>query len=371
MKLAFLGGGLRSAVGYTHFVASRMDGRWSLEAGAFSSDPETNTASAQRYGVPKSRTYGAWSELLAQEAEQLDAVVILTPPGLHQEMICGALEAGLAVICEKPLAALLVDAEKVRNRLEATNGFLALTYNYSGYPMLRQLRRMIAEDHFGTIRQIQMEMPQEGFIRTDPAGKPITPQAWRLVDQEVPTVYLDLGSHLHHLAYFLTGQKPVSVLADAHTFGKHPVIVDDMVYWVNYSEGLKVRAWISKAALGSRNGLTVRVFGEKASARWVQAYPEDLYLAYADGSASVLERGANLSIADAERYTRFKAGHPAGFVEAFGNLYYDIADSLKAYQQGGEYLSDYVYGLDHAVEGLQLAKAATLAAETGRWCEIC
>lgn len=370
LNLGFIGGALNSAVGYAHFTASRMDGRFRLAAGCFSRDPQTNALSADRYGVPPDHTHADWSTLLDAECGNLDAVVILTPTPTHFPILERALTSGIPVICEKALAATLPEGHEIERIAKATGNQVTVTYNYTGYPMVRELRRMIREGALGRLLHIQVEMPQEGFARVAGNGAPPSPQAWRLTDGPIPTVSLDLGVHAHHLVEFLTEQTALEVICDQRGCGHFPDIVDDVSCIAHYTDGLRVNYWYGKTALGYRNGLSIRVFGERASAQWVQALPETLEFCQSDGERRTLDRASpGVKVAGLDRYSRFKAGHPAGFLEAFANLYTDIADALLERREGKQAHLDneYVFGPDSAIRGLAFLDAASQAARSRRW----
>lgn len=370
LRLAFIGGGINSAVGNTHRIAARMDGRWDLVAGAFSRDQTTNTATARQWNVAPERTYAAWQDMLKAEAGQLDAIAILTPTNLHARMVTEALEQGYPVICEKALARSTTEGRQIAAALRQQRGFLAVTYNYTGYPMLRRLRQMIQAGDFGSVHQIQVEMPQEGFLKLDKDKQPIVPQKWRLTDHEIPTVSLDLGVHVHHLVRFLTGQTPTGVFATEDRCGHFPDVVDSVNAIVRYDQGMQGQMWYGKAFLGHRNGLRVRVYGQQGSAEWFQMQPEELRLWDAHGTPSILDRGAICEPAFEERYNRFKAGHPAGFIEAFANHYCDLADAICQFRQENETDNPWVFSIDDAIEGLELLEAMTIAARRRAWIEL-
>ncbi len=364
LRLGFIGGAVNSAVGFTHFNASRIDGHFRVDCGCFSRRPEVNGETAQTYGIAPERMHASWRELLDSERPALDAVVVLTPTPDHKEMVVAALDAGYPVICEKALAVSSEECRDIGQALARNRGFLAVTYNYSGYPMVRELRRMIADGSLGTLQQIHIEIPQEGYLRQAAA-----PQAWRLKDHAVPTVSLDLGVHVHHLVHFLTGGKaPLEVVGDQDTYGPFRDIVDNVYCLAQYEDGLKVQSWYGKTALGNRNGLRIRVFGSLASAEWFQMQPEDLLFNQADGRRMQIDRGAgDADLARQLRYNRFKAGHPSGFIEAFANLYADIAGQLRRYQSGDAAHSDFVYGVEESEEGLRFLEAIARSAQTRTW----
>ena len=367
LRLGFIGGSLDSAVGYTHYNSSRLDGHFRVDCGCFSLCQESNEETAETYGIAHERTHATWRELLEKERQAIDAVVVLTPTPDHSEIVIAALNAGHPVICEKALAVSSEECRAIGEAVARNRGFLAVTYNYSGYPMVRELRRLIADGALGRIQQIHIEMPQEGFLRQGAA-----PQAWRLKDHAVPTVSLDLGVHVHHLIHFLTGGKaPLEVVGDQGTYGQFGEIIDNVYCLARYEGDLRVQTWYGKTALGYRNGLRIRVFGSLASAEWLQMQPEDLLFSQADGRRILIDRGSgDADVARQPRYNRFKPGHPSGFIEAFANLYVDIADHLRRHQAQKPRPNDFVYGACESEEGLRFLEAIAHSAQTRAWQQV-
>ncbi len=370
MSLGFIGGSLNSAVGYTHFVSCAMDNRWILEAGCFSNDKKRNRESAKVYGVAANRVYDSWHDMIKKEKGRLDAIVILTPTPAHFETVMSCLQQGIPVICEKSLVTSSADAKKILELRNRRKGFLAMTYNYSGYPMVRELRNMIQKGTLGRILHFQAEMPQEGYIRVDEQGNKPVPQSWRLSDGKVPIIHLDLGSHLHHLIHYLVEQKPVDVVADQDSFGWFPDVIDNVTCLCRYAKGIQGQMWFSKSALGYRNGLRLRIYGSDASAEWYQMSPEELVLSFSDGQRQIVDRAAIVEVANMRRYNRFKSGHPAGFVEAFANLYCDIADCLEQYQATGKWASENVFSAELALEGILMIEAMIKSIHKKSWNKV-
>lgn len=369
LKLGFIGGGLDSAVGTTHKIASQMDGRFELAAGSFNLDQGINKRTAKLWHVE--RVYPSWKELLLKEKGKIDAVVVLTPTPVHAKIIVEAVKLGYPVISEKALTAAIPDALRIRKTLKKYNGYLAVTYNYTGYPMLRELRSIAKQKRLGRVRQVHIEMPQEGFARLGKDGRHFTPQKWRLHDGEIPTISLDLGVHIHSIIYFVTGERPVEAIAVQNSFGFFKQVIDNVVAIVKYTGDIVCNIWYSKTALGDSNGLKVRVYGEKGSAEWYQMDPENIYLYDNKGKPMIIDRGSvNANISAQARYNRFKVGHPAGFIEAFANLYNDIADSIISYKRGSNHKSGYVMGIDESIEGLSMLKAIAKSAKSRSWEKI-
>ncbi|MBR1219660.1 Gfo/Idh/MocA family oxidoreductase [Bradyrhizobium sp. U87765 SZCCT0131] len=373
LQVAFLGGSTDSAIGQVHRIAIEMDQRYELVAGCFSRKSEPNLRTADAYGVAHDRVYGSLDDMLAAERARLDAILVLTPTDQHRDQVLACIASGVPVICEKALAASSADARQIKAALDKNSGFLAVTYNYTGYPMLRELRHLIEQGRFGAISQIHVEMPQEGFARLDARGNRPSPQDWRLRDgRSIPTVSLDLGTHVHSLTKFLTGESPRELVAIQDSFGHFDQVADNVLCIARYSGELTSNVWYGKSALGFRNGLRLRLFGRNGAAEWHQEHPEYLHLADVAGHKSTLDRGSGeATVANQARYTRFKVGHPAGFIEAFANYYTDVADALEAYHRdNGAPFPPYVFGIDAALEGLNMLEAITSSSTKKSWVSV-
>ena len=371
LKLAFIGGGTTSAVGYVHFCAAHMDHKFQVVAGAFCRNGEQNQATALHWGVDEKRTYQDWREMVEVEAENVDAFVVLTPTPHHLEVLKHLFAKQLPVICEKAMVCDPQEVELLRRYYKPKAQFLAVTFNYSGYAMVRELKHLVSTGKLGEIQKIHLEMPQEGFRRPpDIAGKAAKPQAWRLQDGDVPTICLDLGVHLHHLSSFLLEEEPCETIAEFSNHSQYPNLVDDVQMLVKYPSGIKGTMWMSKTAIGHRNGLQIRIYGDKGSAKWLQLNPDELELNYNDGRREVLDRAGQCEYAHQFRYNRMKPGHPTGFLEAVANLYGDIAENLLAFKSQQATTNPYVFGLEHANDGLKLFSAAKRSTESGKWQQV-
>ena len=333
-KLGIIGGGLESIAGYPHIAGSQLDGRWKVEAGVFSRDEQKNAAAAEYWNVP--RRYDTFQELVKGELGRLDAVAVLLPTPEHHSAVEMLLRAGLPVICEKPLFSSLDQysaLENIGNLENIQKHFLAVTYNYNAYPMLEELRRRLQKRDLGRVLDIHLEMPQESFLRPLKEGYP---PAWRKQDGEIPGIILDLLSHLFSLATYLGMPKVSSVYSTFKSSSRFRV-VDDVKVLLEYEQGATGTMWVSKTALGHRNGLKLSIYGTAGAATWIQAEPELLRMSYQNGSKLILDRGNSPAVADVPRFNRMRPGHPAGFIEAFGNLYYELADALAKFKAGKAY----------------------------------
>ena len=198
-------------------------------------------------------------------------------------------------------------------------------------------------------------------------GKAAPPQSWQLKDDFIPAICLDLGVHQHHLVHFLTGEEPELVNAEFNTYSRHRDIIDNVNMWTEYPSGMTASFWMSKTAVGRRNGLRIRLFGELGSAEWYQLDPEHLQISTVDGGQMIIDRGGQAGIAAEARYNRMKVGHPSGFIEAFANLYVDFADALLDWRQHGRHNNPFVFGIEHATNGLAAFHAARLSTSRRRW----
>jgi len=233
--------------------------------------------------------------------------------------------------------------------------------------MLRELKHKIKNNELGDILQIRLKMPQESFLRPPKSVK--YPQKWRLKDDFIPMISLDLGTHLHHLSYFLLEDEPFRVMARYNKFSSYNVI-DDVDMFLDYKSGIKANIWLSKTALGNRNGLNIEIYGSKASAIWHQENPEKLEFSYNSGQKVIIDRGSDIEMLSNNLYNRMTPGHPAGFIESFANLYNDIANSLDSFRQGNSYTSQYVYDFNHAKNGIKLLNSASISNINQKWQEI-
>ncbi len=372
LKLGFIGGGINSAVGITHQIASQMDGKFKVVSGCFSRNEKINKETANRFNIPLNRVYVSWEEFIKNERENLDAVVVLTPTHSHYEILKKLLKFDIPVICEKAVCSTLNQAEELKKIIKNGNNFFTVTFNYTGYPMVRELKNIIEKGELGEIKQIHIEMPQESFIKLGKDNRYLTPQKWRLEDKYIPTVSLDLGVHLHSLIHFLTNKEPLEVVALQDSFGHFNQVVDNVMCLAKYTGGMNCNIWFSKSALGHRNGLKIRIYGDLASAEWYQMEPETLIINDNKGKKYIIDRAENdVVISSQDRYNRFKAGHPAGFIEAFANLYVDIWRDLISFNKNNtNKLSKYCFDINTAYEGIKFFHAVSKSSYEKRWVSL-
>lgn len=353
IRVAMIGGGINSAVGQVHEIAMKMDGRFELVAGCFSRKADTNRLSGEKYGLAADRVYGSMQALLAAEAGRIDAVVVTTPIHSHFEQISQALDQGLRVISDKPLVGDPAHCRALRERVKAGGPEVFCIFNYTGYPAVREMRRRVRSGAIGSVFKVMAEMPQDSYMRLKNQGRESAIQEWRLHDGVIACVTLDLFVHLHSLVNFVCGGRPEVVTAWSRSIsGVVAGLADEVDAIIRYDNGMIMNAWYGKAALGYRNGLRVRIFGDRGSLQWYQEDPETLLGADEQGNRVIGDRlSAGSEVTIEARYQRFKAGHPAGFIEAFANYYYDIADAILGED------SPFVLPLEVVEEGIRLSAA--------------
>lgn len=364
---AVLGGGINSAVGSAHYSAILLSNRFNIVAGAFSRNETTNTESAKVFKISSNRVYKDLTDLIKAEKGKIDCIIILTPTDQHVSQVLECLKSDIPVICEKALAGSVKETLEIKEQLEKSNGFLSVIYNYLGYPILRELKQMISNNNLGTIQQIQIEMPQEGFLKFN-NGKPLTPQEWRLHDGQVSVLSLDLGVHLHMIIQYLTGETPLKVVSSSQSYGNFPGVIDNINCIIHYTNNIICNMWYSKVALGNRNGLCVRIFGSTGSAEWYQENSEIIKMANHSGHKWSIDRGSDgVTVCNQPRYTRFKVGHPAGFIEALANYYVDIANDLSKHLTNVSNDSKESFGVNESLEGLKLFESISKSAISESW----
>jgi predicted dehydrogenase len=367
ISIGIIGGGINSAVGYAHFSAINLSNKFVIKAGCFSRNAEKNNESAQIYNVDRDRLYIDYRHMLNAEKSKIDAVVILTPTNQHIEQILYAIKLGIPVICEKSLTINYTDILKIKELSDKR--FCSVVFNYICYPMLKELRNIINNKKLGKINQIQIEMPQEGFLRLK-NDLPVTPQNWRLVDGTIPTISLDIGTHVYSIVKFLTNEIPLEAIAIQNNFGNFDGVVDDVNAIVKYSNDVICNMWYSKSALGNRNGLRVRIYGTNGSAEWYQNEPEYLILSDNNGMVQKIDRSSTeCNIANQLKYNRFKVGHPSGFIEALANFYEDVYNDLFAFINN-KTINKETFGIKESEECIRLLEAISLSSKYNKWIKI-
>jgi predicted dehydrogenase len=361
LRLGMVGGGPGAFIGAVHRIAARMDDCYELVAAALSSDPGKSLAAAEELHIP--RAYGRFEEMAAAEAARQDgieAVAIVTPNHMHYANAKEFLDAGIHVICDKPLTTTLEDALDLAKIVERTGLIFGLTHTYTGYPMVRQAREMVLAGELGAIRLIQAEYAQDWL--STPLEKTGQKQAeWRTDPaRSGPGGSLgDIGTHAFNLACFVTGLSCQEIAAELTTFVPGRRLDDNVQLLLRFSKGAKGMLWASQVAAGNENNLRLRVFGEKAGLEWQQENPNELVYSLLGQPRRILRRGGPGTGAAAARAIRIPAGHPEGYLEAFAQLYKDLAEQITAKQEGRspDPQSLLVPGIADGVEGMRFISA--------------
>lgn len=338
LRIGMVGGGKGSFIGPAHRLGATMDGRFVIVAGALSSTPEAARESGRAVGIPDDRIYDDYRKMAQAEAARpdgIEAVAIMAPNHLHYSMCKTFLEAGIDIICDKPLTQRLSEAIELRELAKQKQKFLGVTYNYTGYPMVREARAMIEAGAIGAVRLVQVEFLL-GWM-SGPTEREGSKQAeWRADPNRAgPSMATaDLGTHCLHLAEFVTQRKVTSLTADLNTFVPGRPLEDNTQLLLKFDNGARGQLWASSVAAGELLGLRIRVFGEKGMIGWQQHTPDELQFAPLGEASRTLLRGMGQLSDAAKRSTRMIPKLPEGFFEAFANLYRDYADIIEARRAG-------------------------------------
>ena len=347
IKLGMVGGGEGAFIGEVHRIAARMDERFQLCAGALCSDPERSLKSALDLGLPEDRSYSDYKEMAISESQRDDGinfVSIVTPNHLHHPIAKAFLEVGINVICDKPMTMNSEEAQELIDISESSDLIFAVTYNYSGYPLIREAREIIKKGDLGSIRIIRVEYIQDWL--TEPIENTGQKQAsWRVDPKKsgIGGSIGDIGTHAFHLAHFVTQQLPNKISADLSCFVEGRELDDNAHILMRYESGAKGMIWSSQVAPGNENNLKIQIYGEKGGLIWQQENPNELILNLLNQPSRRLTRGSSFVGDQSARLTRIPAGHPEGYLEGFANIYREVADEFSAKISGKPISKDILY----------------------------
>lgn len=340
LRLGMVGGGAGAYIGGIHRFAARLDNQFELVAGAFDVDAARGHAFAADNFIAPERSYDGFIAMVEGEckrADRIDAIAICTPNHTHFPIAKAFMDAGIAVICEKPMTTTIEDAISLHELAKETGRFVGVTYTYSGYPMIHEAKAMVARGDLGKIRVVQVEYPLE-WMATGIELQGNQQAAWRTDPKKNGRggSIGDIGTHAYHLAGFVTGLKTEAVSADLATFVEGRALDDNAHVMIRYEGGARGLLWSSQVAIGQSNGLRLRVFGEMGSLVWRQEHPNELVFTELFGAPKVIKRGRDDLSADTIARTRTPPGHPEGYIEAFSNLYQGFAEAIRAQAEGRE-----------------------------------
>ena len=340
--MALIGGGGAGFIGKVHATAATLDREAVLVAGALSSNADRSRQAAAEFGIKPDRAYGSFHELLESESrrsddERVNFVSIATPNFTHCEIACAALEAGFHVVCDKPMTTNLNDAQKMVSAVQDTGRVFALTHNYSGYPLMRQAREMIANGELGQIIAVRATYVQ-GWMHGMEAGAQQDRGAWKSDPEKNGQAGSlgDVGTHAFHLASFLTGLEPEKLLTDMQSNSDHHNLDDYGHAMIRFRHGARGMITWSQVTHGRLNDLSIEIDGTKAALTWRQEEPNQLFVRSLGQPVRIYERDPNAAYASptAIAACRLPGGHPEAFFEAFANVYRDAFADMRRVDAG-------------------------------------
>jgi predicted dehydrogenase len=369
IRLGMVGGGEGAFIGAVHRMAARLDGHYVLLAGALSSTAEKSMRSGAALGLERSYPdYATMAAAEAKRADGIEAVAIVTPNDSHAAIAEAFLDAGIHVICDKPVATNRADAERLQALAARQQRIFAVTHNYSGYPMVRHARRLIADGALGTLRVVHVEYAQDWL--TEPLEQSGQKQAdWRTdpARSGAGGCIGDIGTHAYHLAQYVTGLAPDALCAELSTFVAGRRLDDNVQVMLRYANGARGLLWASQVAPGNENGLRLRVYGSLGGIDWQQEEPNHLRWTRYGQPTQIIGRGTAAAHADAARVSRIPSGHPEGYLEGFASVYSEIAQAIRAARSGAQPVDAAVNfpTIEDGIAGVAFIEAAVASSSAG------
>ncbi|MDB5505967.1 MAG: Gfo/Idh/MocA family oxidoreductase [Devosia sp.] len=372
IRLGMVGGGTGAFIGYVHRIAARIDGDYDLVAGALSSRPDVALESGRNLGFAEDRIYTSYEEMAVRESQRPDgiqAVSIVTPNHMHFGPAKAFLEAGIHVICDKPITSTLEDARALATIRPKNGAQFLLTHNYTGYPLIRQARELVKSGRLGTIRVIQAEYAQDWLTN---AAEPDNKQAsWRTdpARSGAGGAIGDIGTHAYNLLRFVSGLKTDSISADLQSFVAGRQLDDNVHILLRMTGGARGMLWASQVAVGNENGLGLRIYGDKAGLEWRQENPNQMWFTEFGQPRQLLTRGGSISGDVAPSMNiRIPGGHPEGYLEAFATLYSQFAEIIRG---NAEPYAGLLPTMADGIEGMAFITAAVQSSKAdGKWVKL-
>ena len=337
LNWGMIGGGEGSQIGPAHRLGAQADGNFTMAAGALDVDADKGRAYAESLGVAADRAYGNWQEMLAGEkdrADRVDLVTVATPNSTHFEITKAFLEAGFHVLCEKPMTMTVEQGEEIVRVARASGRICAVNYCYSAYPMVREMRHMVASGQMGKVRLIVTTFSHGHHGDATDADNPRVRWRYDPAMAGVSGQFADCGIHALHMASFIAGDEVRSLSADfASTIGSRELEDDAMVNF-RTERGTVGRLWSSSVAIGRQHGFDIQVFGETGGMRWASEQPNQVYYTPVGGRTQIMEKGEGALSDEATRLSRVAIAHPEGFPLAVANIYVDLAAAIRGEPAG-------------------------------------
>ena len=377
LRMGMVGGGIGSFIGPVHRIAASIDNKIELVSGAFSSTKDKSLLSGKNLFLDQDRIYGNFQEMFQKEKAlssdtRIDFVSIVPPNNSHYEIIMEALDSGFHVVCDKPITINSQQAIEVEKKVLETKKLFCLTHNYTGYPMVKEAKDMIYDNHLGNIRKIVVEYPQ-GWLATRIEGDTLV---WRTNPQiaGISSCMGDIGTHCENLVQYITGLEIVELCSDLSSFVENRELDDDGSVLIRFNNGAKGILWASQIAVGQENGLNIRIFGEKGSIAWRQEIPNVLQVDWLEKPREIRTTASNFVGESSLANTRIPAGHPEGFLEAFANIYNNFANELSDLISGKEVIGHKEYDytkVQDGVRGMKFLEAVVKSSENrNQWVKI-
>lgn len=365
--IGFVGGGPDSFVGRHHFLAATLDSRFTIACGVFSRSADKNAERCDELGIAEERRYAHWREMLHVESERPDGVAaigVLTPNDGHHEIVAEALRLGFHVLCDKPVTRTLAEALELQALASHHHRILAVSYNYSGYPMVRLARQLIRLGEIGEVRRAYAQFPS-GYLSRMVELEGQKQAVWRTEPERVgaSAALMDLGTHAHHLVRFVTGLEFHTILASLSTAFAERRVDDNAEVLFTLSNGAPGAIWVSMIAAGLDEGPSFSVSGTDGTLSWRQKACNELRLSKPGEPVRILTKAASYTGPDRQADSRIGFGPPDGFLEAFANIYRDFADCIAG--SGG--VSDTLPLIGDGVAGLRFVEAGAQSSRTAQW----
>jgi len=374
-----VGGGLTSFIGPVHRKAAGIDGEIELVCGAFSIIPGESKATGEALYLNPKRVYETYQEMFEAEKalppdQRIDFVSVVTPNHVHYGPSKMALESGFHVIVEKPISFNLDEAKSLQKLVSKTGLILGLTHTYTGYPLVKEARRMVADGKLGKIRKVFVEYPQ-GWLSTLLEGTGNLQASWRTDPKQsgMGGAIGDIGTHAANLAEYITGAKITEICAMLNTVVKGRMLDDDSSMLLRFDNGASGVLLATQVAAGEENNLNIRVYGEKGGLEWRQEEPNSMIMKWLDRPKEIIRTGQAYLSDDAKKFTRTPAGHPEGYLEAFANIYRAFSRAVRDYKPGKKInVAKYDFpGVDDGVHGMSFVQTAVKSnTSTRKWTKV-
>jgi len=379
LRMGMVGGGLTSFIGPVHRKAAGIDGEIELVCGAFSIVPGESKATGEALYLNPNRVYETYQEMFEAEKklpadQRIDFVSVVTPNHVHFGPSKMALESGFHVVVEKPISFNLDEAKELQQLVSKSGLLLGLTHTYTGYPLVKEARRMVADGKLGKIRKVFVEYPQ-GWLSTLLEGTGNLQASWRTDPKQsgMGGAIGDIGTHAANLAEYITGLKITEVCAMLNTVVPGRLLDDDSSMLIRFDNGASGVLMATQVAAGEENNLNIRVYGEKGGLEWKQEEPNTMILKWLDRPKEIIRTGMGYLSQDAKNFTRTPAGHPEGYLEAFANIYRAFTKAVRDYKPGVKLnTKDYDFpGVDDGVHGMSFVQTVVESSKSAqKWTKL-